>query len=715
MEQNSSFFVIIEKLKIEFLEHLCKLIEYQIASRNLDKNVVVLEEEKSHLAQDIFADIFQQDKNSDFIKNNIKHFDNINYALKKLHNLQDKNSAYSIANLKNNLFNLNRIFDRLFVEHDLLNRQTEFLKGLINSYSAFSNVEQAMNMLLKNFYCYFPCNVVAVCLRNESGNVLFEIYYLGNFPDKQKHIITRKLKENMHKNHSVIINNSDISEKTLIEDNPKSIVNLNDDNIVSVGLTQDKKLESTKVLAIICITQKKMSSYERHVIGTNLYIMGINLNNNVHLLSDAFLKIQHYATHDVLTGLYNRRYFDSIINHEINRAHESHSKFSILMIDLDNFKKINDSYGHVIGDTVIKNVATTILKSVRKRDIAARIGGDEFAVILVDAELEEAIKVAEKIRKEIQTMCLNDSKCDIFHTSASIGISNYPNASNNAAQLMSSVDIALYRAKDLGKNMVFLSENPQQYIDAANHELNYLEKIRVAMEEGRVIPHFQPIVNTNTGDIYAYESLARLQDVNGEIIVADKFIKLVEKSILSYEFHKIIVYKSLKTFKLKLDHSSNFIKLFINLSVQEIQNKKILEDVSNMCKELNISPNNITFEFVERDFINNICDMQIQMNQARAMGFSFAVDDFGSAYNSLNYLREMSFEYLKIEGSFVKNIVHSKTDYILVKYIQDLCNELEIKVIAEFVESKEILEKLQEANVPYVQGYYLGMPMDLNK
>lgn len=711
-ENSNSFFLIIEKLKIEFLQQLCELIEHQILSNNFGKNIVALEEAQTHLAQEVFQSTKKQ--NIDFEQNNkMTHFNNIDDVLKILHKHQNKNNLSNIVNLRNNLFNLNRVFNRLFEEHDLLYRQTEFLKSLINSYSNFSNLEQSTQILLRNFYYYFPCYVIAICIENEKDNIIFQMYYMGYFSEQQKIRIKDKLKDVVQKQHGVTFKNIEIFEKILIQTNVASNVSLNEDNLVAISFKTNKDFESTRVLSIICSAQKKMTSYARHVMGTNLYIMGINLNTNVHLLSDAFLKIKHYATHDVLTGLYNRRYFDSIINHEINRSIHNNSKFCMLMIDLDNFKTINDSYGHAVGDMVIKNVSNIILKSIRKADIASRIGGDEFAVVLTDIELAPAMLVAEKIRKEVQSMNLFGTKGDLFHTSVSIGVTSYPNSSSDAVELMSVVDAALYKAKDLGRNTVFLSDNPKNRVDTANYEINYLEKIRVAMEEGRAIPYFQPIVHNATEEIYGYEVLARVKDVNNEIIIADKFIKLVEKSIFSYDFHKMIIYKSLQIFKQKLQKPSNPIKLFINLSVTEIQNKKILEDIHIMCKELDISSEHIVFEFVERDVINDMYFMQTEMDKARKNGFSFAVDDFGSAYNSLSYLREMSFEYLKIEGAFIKNILNSKKDYILVKHIQSLCQELGITVIAEFVESQEILEKLREINVPYGQGFYLGMPKDL--
>ena len=713
LDNNNSFFLIIEKLKVKFLEQLCALIEHQIVSNNLEKNIVILESEKTLQAQEIFKGITITEQ-IDCVQKKIEHFNNINSALKILHKNHNKNSLNNITTLKKNLFNLNIVFNRLFEEHDLLFRQTEFLKSLINSYADFSDLEQAIQILLKTFYCHFPFYFIAICFEHGAGGHGCQIYYTANFNEEQKNNIKKKSQEYIKKNHGIAFENVEVAEKLFIENNITTNYELLDDNLVSVSFKNNKDFDTSKVLSITCASQNKMTSYERHVMGTNLYIMGINLNTNVHLLSDAFLKVKHYATHDVLTSLYNRRYFDDIIKQHINLAKSNNSTFCVLMIDLDNFKTINDSYGHPIGDKVIHNVATIIAKLIRKSDIACRIGGDEFAVILLDIELNQSMAIADKMRKEIQLISFTSAKGDVFHTSVSIGVASYTNDANNSVDLIGDVDRALYKAKNLGRNTVCSSENSKECINTANYELNYLEKIRIAMNEGRTIPYFQPIVNNLTQEIYAYEVLARIKDTNGTIIVADKFIKLVEKSILSYDFHKIIIYKSLQIFKKNLGQNIKAVRLFINLSVTEIQNKKILEDIYNMCQELEVTPNHITFEFVERDVINDIYSVQSQIEQARVRGFSFALDDFGSAYNSLSYLREMSFEYLKIEGSFVENILYSEKDYTIVKHLQRLCHDLGITVIAEFVESKEILDKIIAVNIPYGQGYYLGMPIDLD-
>jgi diguanylate cyclase (GGDEF)-like protein len=275
----------IETIKLDVLEQLSILLEHQIDNNNFSKNISVLEQKKTEQITNIFESISaNQEIQKNQIKLNINYFNNINNALKILHTLQNKNTNENIKRLKENLFKLNNIFDKLAFEH-----------------------------------------------------------------------------------------------------------------------------------------------------------------NN--------------ATHDALTGLYNKRYFDTVINDEINRAERRNGKISILMIDLDNFKTINDSYGHVVGDLVLKHIANIILKQIRQSDLAARIGGDEFAAILIETELNQACNIAERIRQQIKDPCLTTPYGDKFCTSVSIGISNFPNDAKDAIGLMRNADIALYNAKDQGKNNVFMSKN----------------------------------------------------------------------------------------------------------------------------------------------------------------------------------------------------------------------------------------------------------------
>lgn len=456
-----NFFEKIEKLKIELLKQLSTSLKNHIASQNFDRNMVILEQKKSDQINILF-DTLNKQKNKYFnnIKQNIEHVNNINYSLDVLHELQKQHNDSSIIYLKNNLVNLNNIFNQLLFEHNLVERQINFLKELVISYAQTANLTQTTHKLIKIFHDYFPFYFISICSTNENSEILLQIYFTQNISTQTTKYIIITLKETIYQQHGIIIKDQNITHEVLLDNSKKNKLVLKKIHIISMPLFQDESLDATKILAISCAISTKLSDNEINVTKTNLSIMGISLNTNINLLSDYFLKTKHHATHDSLTELYNRHYFDKIMSYEIKRSQKDNGKFSVLMIDLDDFKNINDSHGHAIGDNVLKNVATTLLSSIRKSDLATRIGGDEFAVILMDTDLNQASIVAETIRKNIQKMILLTTKQEEFHISVSIGISNYPGTAQDPLGLMSNMDIALYKAKTAGKNIVATFKKP---------------------------------------------------------------------------------------------------------------------------------------------------------------------------------------------------------------------------------------------------------------
>lgn len=453
----NNFFKIIEHLKINFLEQLSVLLEHQINSNNINKNISCLEQARTQQLQEIFDIIIKQDNHYDinYIKNNIQYCNNIQDLLNKFHKNQEHNVFSDISRLKDNLYNLNEIFNKLFFEHTLIERQINFLKVLVLIYSKSSNLQQIIRVLLKNFNQDFPCLFVSIYCKDEQEHLL-HIYYMKHVSKTKKLTITKILKKILYEKHNIITKDNEIIEEILFhkttEQKEKSIKDL---QIISVPLLQAEGFDTTKILAISCATLNNLSEYELDILQTNLSIMGISLNTNVNLLADSFIKIKHYANHDPLTGLYNRRYFDNILNYEFKRAKARNNKFSILMIDLDDFKNINDSYGHAIGDITLKTIADVVTKLIRRSDLFARIGGDEFAIILMNTLLNQAMDVAERIRKNIKNTILVSANGDKFHISVSIGVSSYPEKTNSLVNLISNVDQALYKAKSVGKDSIF--------------------------------------------------------------------------------------------------------------------------------------------------------------------------------------------------------------------------------------------------------------------
>nr|WP_242462922.1 bifunctional diguanylate cyclase/phosphodiesterase [Persephonella atlantica] len=423
-------------------------------------------------------------------------------------------------------------------------------------------------------------------------------------------------------------------------------------------------------------------------------------------LSKAISELEYYAGHDPLTDLYNRRTFEDFLRYEVSRAKRKNHRFSLIMIDLDNFKYINDTYGHQIGDTVLKSVADILEKSVREGDLVARIGGDEFVVLLSETNLEFAVKVAERLRKNLESNRICTLNGDIISVHASFGVVEYPTHGRDKEELMMIVDNALYRAKDLGKNIVYVPspEEIEKIIHKQRKDFHILQK---AIEEELFFPYFQPIFELSENRITAYECLARIRDENGNTISAYRFISLAEKVGKAKDIDSIIIKKSLK---MKEERGIKE-KLFINLSSKVISDSSFWDYVFSLMKQHSINPAEIVFEITEREAVKGITDVQRLIIMLKEKGFGFAIDDFGSGYSSFYYLKHFPIDFVKIDGEFIKELKpEDPKSTAFVESISLLCKRLGIKTIAEFVENRETVEILKFIGIDYGQGFYLGKP-----
>lgn len=463
------------------------------------------------------------------------------------------------------------------------------------------------------------------------------------------------------------------------------------------------------LLGVACASGNSTHGHEKTVLRSIMAVMVMVVGSS-NALSRTLSDLEYHSAHDPLTGLNNRRAFNEILSDEIGRSKRHNHKLSLLMIDLDDFKEINDSYGHPCGDVVLQTIADILRAALRVGDFATRIGGDEFAVLLTETDSDGARAVAEKLRNQIRDYVFEDVEGKIFHTTASVGIVTYPENAGTIADLMAGVDLGLYRAKKLGKDGVVAADSVKEMLEINRNARDFVEKLRSSLKNGRIIPYYQPIFDCRSGALYAHEALARMKQSDGEIVPAGMFIDAIEKYGLGRDLSKAMIEQVLTAMLSLRDQRRASRPLFINLSAQEIQNSGILSFAEKLCGDLHVDPSLIVFEILERDAIGDIAQMRKFLADLRAKGFLFALDDFGSGYNSFHYLRELTFDYVKIDGAFVKTILNSSVDYALVKNMTRLCKDIGIKTVAEFVESELILQALREIGVDFVQGYHLGRP-----
>ncbi len=595
------------------------------------------------------------------------------------------------------------------IEKDLLERQSQVLENIILSHEKVSQWKAFIQEILTGFRSIFPFNFFFIAFSEEHGLSLF-IYYLGDYSEEVKISVRKHLAREMIGQLGLPLDAPlDIEEYQIQV--PEKLDSVEEIEMISVSVSvpEFETLNLAGLLGVAYGSVKKLSPQEASVIRSILAVMVMVVGSSK-VLSKTMSELEYYSTHDPLTGLHNRRYFNEMLEYEIGRSERHNHEFTILMLDLDDFKDVNDTFGHPCGDSVLKLVAEAMNSFVRKGDLVTRIGGDEFAIILTETGKENANIVAEKLRTELKKIQFDGTNEKTFHVTTSIGIVTYPTDAKSASDLMTGVDLGLYRAKEMGKDGVCMLESLDQHIRTNRGTRNYVETLRDALKDDRVIPYYQPIVDCRTGELFAHETLARLIEPDGGTISAGQFIETIERYGLGRELDRIIIQKAFLALKQRISKERHTSRLFINLSAQEIQGRGVLGFAEQLCAEFGIPPYTIVFEILERDAIGDMTHMRKFLSDLRKKGFSFALDDFGSGYNSFHYLRELHFDFVKLDGAFVRNIINSRIDYILVQNLIRLCQGLGIQTIAEFVESEEVLEELRKMGIDYAQGYHLGVP-----
>ncbi|MGZ8157784.1 MAG: putative bifunctional diguanylate cyclase/phosphodiesterase [Methylobacter sp.] len=596
----------------------------------------------------------------------------------------------------------------VLIEKDLLEKQSQVLERIILSHEHISQWKEFVQEILSDFYAIFPFNFFYIAFAEENGLSLY-LYYLGHCPDEvrvqARGLLSRQMLQSIGLPPDAALDIEEFNINCGAEIKPDL-----DIGMISVPVP-DHSPNLAGLLGVAYAADNNLSVQETSVIRAILAVMVMVVGSSK-VLSRTLLELEYYAAHDPLTGLHNRRQFNDLLHYEIGRSERHKHEFSVLMLDLDDFKDINDSYGHPTGDTALCAIASILLEHTRKGDLCARVGGDEFAIILTETGPNGARVVAENIGRALREMAITSMQGSQFHLTVSIGVSSYPADGQSIDNLLEGVDVAMYKAKDMGKDSVCAFDATEARVSIRETRDN-AENLREALKEKRIIPYYQSIVDCQTGELFAFETLARLKSPTGETTSAAMFIETIDKYGLARELDLAMINNSFAAKRACMDANrpEAHAKIFINLSVQEIQGRGILGYAEDLCQELQLPPESIVFELLERDAIGDMTNMRRFLTNLRRKGFAFALDDFGTGYNSFHYLRELRFEYVKIDGAFVRNILNSKVDYALVHNLSRLCQDIDILTVAEFVENQDIWEALKDMGINYAQGYHISMPL----
>jgi len=419
-------------------------------------------------------------------------------------------------------------------------------------------------------------------------------------------------------------------------------------------------------------------------------------------------RIVYLAEHDSLTGLINRRRFQNELERSIAYAERYQLQGAVLFVDLDQFKYVNDTYGHQYGDEYLLDVSRRLFQVLRRTDILGRLGGDEFGVVIPKCSFEEAHTVALAMLGALaQESMEHDGK--MVPVSASIGVALFPTQSAVPADLLAKADAAMYTAKRKGRAQVHIFSDDDTELWNMQSKIHWEERIRWALAEDRFVLFYQPVVEMRTGLITHYEVLLRMRGDNDQMISPGAFIDTAERFGLIREIDSWVVDQAIKTQAQSIkDHKP--VSLAISLSGKHFGNLNMLDYIKDTIKTYGADPQSLMFEVTETEAVENLSKARGFIDSLREIGCQFALDDFGIGFSSFHYLRNLPVDYIKIDGSFVRGLHVDTDDRLFVKAIVDLAKGLNIPCVAEFVENSHIADVLIELGVELGQGYYLAKP-----
>ena len=431
--------------------------------------------------------------------------------------------------------------------------------------------------------------------------------------------------------------------------------------------------------------------------------------------------IQHMAYHDALTNLANRHEFDRQVLLALNSAKQMGKTHMLFYLDVDQFKVVNDTCGHIAGDEFLKQLARELKRHLRDEDTLARLGGDEFGVLLVNCPFEKGIKIAEYLSAAVNKFNFH-WRDETFHFSCSIGVVVLNADWASVDEVLTSADMACYTAKEQGRNRIKLYQPDDADLVRHRGEMQWVSRINQALEQDRFQLYMQAIVplgNNANGSPLHHEILLRLIEENSDVLTAGEFIPAAERYGLMPSVDRWVVTKIMSTIsniqKSRAQGEADMGTFFINLSGATLGDESFFAFVRDHMKIFNIRPETLCFEVTETAAIANL-DIAVEfINQIRNEGCRFALDDFGAGMCSFSYLKAIPVDYLKIDGGFVKSMVYDQMDSTIVESINRIGHLAGLQTIAEFVENDATKEKLKTIGVDYAQGFGIGVPKPMSQ
>ena len=424
----------------------------------------------------------------------------------------------------------------------------------------------------------------------------------------------------------------------------------------------------------------------------------------------------HSAQYDALTGLVNRSLFEKILQRAIARAKRAEHCVSLMFLDLDRFKQVNDSLGHNVGDLLLQEVAKRLQSCTREVDTVSRLGGDEFTIIIEGVNYpDSAAVVAKKVLSQLSSkFLLTEGACEYeVIVGASIGIVNYPDSGEDVTSLLKCADIAMYHAKSEGRNNYqFFTADMQKRI---SRNIDMENRLRTALENNEFTLVYQPQVDIDNGNIVGVEALLRWQIEGGESIPPDQFIPLAEETGLIVPIGEWITYEACRQISIwnEARYTKNPLTISVNLSVRQLCDRKLIKVIRNIIRETGIKPQWLVLEITESMVMDSPEEKIRILDELQNLGISIAIDDFGTGYSSLSYVRKLPIDILKVDREFIKDINLDRNGEAIIRAILALSKSLGLKVVAEGVEEASQVAFLKDIGCDFVQGFFYSKPLSV--
>jgi diguanylate cyclase (GGDEF)-like protein/PAS domain S-box-containing protein len=435
----------------------------------------------------------------------------------------------------------------------------------------------------------------------------------------------------------------------------------------------------------------------------------LGLTQNITSKKRAQNELSYQASHDLLTGLVNRYEFERRVELLISTARSEKIEHALCFMDLDQFKVVNDTCGHIAGDELLRQLGHLLSEVVRPHDTLARLGGDEFGVLIENCGLRQAQRVAAALQQATQSFQFY-WKGQTFRIGVSIGLVAINESTANLTELMKQADAACYMAKDLGRNRIHVYRFEDADIAERHGEMQWVTRIGSALEENRFTLFLQSIEPLDNSPDKHYEVLLRMIDEQDNIVPPGAFLPSADRYGLMDRVDNWVVENALASMAAHPQFVEQINFISINLSGQSVTNADFLASIIAQLKDLRIDTGKICFEITETSVISNLRSAIRFISSLKEVNCRFALDDFGSGLSSFGYLKSLPVDFLKIDGMFVKDMVDDPIDYAMVKSINEIGHVMGMKTIAEFVENDAIREKLVDMGVDYAQGYAIGKP-----